>query len=141
MPRSSPSEQSTRGNDKSHERGQTSPRTEAQPSAGARRPAPEEARQAEAEMEAMRQELLSAPAEVVISNHAFGLWQLAALHLSAKPPQLPQAQLAIDALAALLEGLRGRLGDDEKNLADGLTQIRMAFVQIANAQKAKQGAP
>jgi hypothetical protein len=105
---------------------------------GQREPTPEEIREAEAEINAVREEILSAPAEAVISNHALGLWQLAALHLSAEPPNLPQAQLAIDALAALLDGLRGRLGEDEKTLADGLTQMRMAFVQIANAERAKQ---
>ncbi|MCL6091565.1 MAG: DUF1844 domain-containing protein [Actinobacteria bacterium] len=91
-------------------------------------------------MEAVREELLSAPAEIVVANHAMGLWELAALHLSSSPPQLPQAQLAIDALSALLEGLRGRLGEAEKNLDDGLTQIRMAFVQIAQAQGTRPSA-
>lgn len=91
-------------------------------------------------MEAVREELLRAPAEVVIANHAMGLWELAALHLSRKPPQLPQAQLAIDALSALVEGLHGRLGEAEKSLADGLTQIRMAFVQIAKASDKHDGA-
>ena len=82
-------------------------------------------------MAALREELLSAPAELVVANHAMGLWELAALHLSSDPPQLPQAQLAIDALSGLLDGIRGRLGGAEKTLADGLTQIRMAFVQLA----------
>lgn len=91
-------------------------------------------------MEAVREELLSAPVEAVIANHALGLWQLAALHLSGEPPQLAQAQLAIDALAALLEGLHGRLGEDERTLTEGLTQMRMAFVQIANAERTREGA-
>ena len=80
-----------------------------------------------------------APAELVIANHAMGLWELAALHLSHQPPQLAQAQLAIDALSALLDGMQGRLGDDEKSLRDGLSEIRMAFVQIHNAERARQG--
>ena len=49
----------------------------------------------------LRDELARTPAEVVVANHAFGLFELAALHLSLQPPQLPQARLAIDALAAL----------------------------------------
>ncbi len=81
----------------------------------------------------MQEQLLQTPAEVVVANHAMGLWDLAALHLSSKPPQLAQARLAIDALSALLEGLRGRLGEAEATLEDGLTQIRMAFVQVANS--------
>jgi hypothetical protein len=86
----------------------------------------------------MRQQLAEAPAELVIANHAMGLWELAALHLSHQPPQLPQAQLAIDALTALVDGLQGRLGEDERSLRDGLAQIRMAFVQINNAERARQ---
>ena len=101
--------------------------------------APEDARAADADLEAVREELLRAPAEVVVANHAMGLWELAALHLSSQPPQLPQAQLAIDAMSALVEGLRGRLGEAESSLSDGLAQIRMAFVQIANASRATQG--
>lgn len=97
-------------------------------------PSAEEIRAAEEEMAAVREELLRAPAELVVANHAMGLWELAALHLSSDPPQLPQAQLAIDALSGLLDGVRGRLGDAEKTLADGLTQIRMAFVQLAQAK-------
>jgi Domain of unknown function (DUF1844) len=104
-------------------------------------PTPEEARQAQEELEVMREQLAQAPAELVIANHAMGLWELAALHLSQKPPQLAQAQLAIDALSALVDGLHGRLGEDEKSLRDGLAQIRMAFVQIHNAEQARQGSP
>jgi Domain of unknown function (DUF1844) len=100
---------------------------------------PEEAREAKAELDAMREQLARAPAELVIANHAMGLWELAALHLSQTPPQLPQAKLAIDGLTALLDGLRGRLGDDEKSLRDGLAEIQMAFVQIHNSERARQG--
>jgi hypothetical protein len=90
-------------------------------------------------MEAMRRELLRAPVELVISNNAMSLWELAALHLSERPPHLPEAQLAIDALSALVEGLQGRLGGAERTLRDGLAEIRMAFVQIHNAERARQG--
>ena len=100
-------------------------------------PTPEEARQAKEELDAMRQQLVEAPVELVVANHAMGLWELAALHLSHRPPQLPQAQLAIDALSALLDGLQGRLGGDEQSLRDGLAEIRMAFVQIHNAERAR----
>ena len=108
------------------------------PAEGGRRPSPEEVRQAQEEMEAVRQELLRAPVELVISNTAMSLWELAALHLSERPPHLPEAQLAIDALSALVEGLTGRLGDSERTLRDGLAEIRMAFVQIHKAERARQ---
>ena len=84
-------------------------------------------------MEELRQQLAEAPAEVVIANHCFGLFELAALHLSLQPPQLPQARLAIDAMAAVVEGLAGRLGDQEQQLKDALAQLRMAYVQLQGA--------
>lgn len=105
---------------------------------GDHEPSPEEVERAQEELKAVQEQLLRTPAELVIANHAMGLWDLAALHLSSQPPQLPQAQLAIDALASLLEGLRGRLGEAETTLMEGLSQIRLAFVQIANDQR--QGA-
>ena len=49
------------------------------------------------------------------------------------PPQLDQARLAIDAFGLLVEGLEGRLGDDGTTLKDGLTQLRLAFVQMSEA--------
>ncbi|MGC8626941.1 MAG: hypothetical protein ACP5VR_05170 [Acidimicrobiales bacterium] len=97
--------------------------------------------QAQAELDAMREELARAPAEVVVANHALGLWELAALHLSHEPPQLPSARLAIDALAALVEGLSGRLGEAEEALKEALAQARMAFVRVSNAERAKHPGP
>ncbi len=88
-----------------------------------------------AEMNRLRDELARTPAEVVVANHAFGLFELAALHLSLQPPQLPQARLAIDALAALVDGLGDRLGDALPQLSDGLSQLRMAYVQIHRASQ------
>ena len=87
-------------------------------------------------MAQLREQLTEAPVEVVISNHCFGLFELAALHLSLNPPRLREAQLAIDALGALVEGLAGRLGDEEQQLREGLTQLRMAYVQIKTAAEA-----
>ena len=89
-------------------------------------------------MEELRQQLLATPASVVIANHAFGLFELAALHLSQQPPNLEQAKLAIDAFGALVEGLTGRLDAAESQLVDGLAQLRMAFVQINAAVQAAQ---
>jgi hypothetical protein len=81
----------------------------------------------------MQEQLAKTPAEVVVANHAFGLFELGALHLSQQPPQLDQARLAIDALGALIEGIEGRLGEQEAQLRDGLAQLRMAYVQIKNS--------
>ena len=52
-----------------------------------------------------RQRLAEAPADLVVSNHAMGLYELAAIHLTAAPPNLVEAALAIDALGCLVDGL------------------------------------
>jgi hypothetical protein len=99
------------------------------------RPGPMTEAELEAQMEQLRNELADTPAAMVVANHCFGLFQLAALHLSLQPPKLPEAQLAIDALGALIEGLAGRLGEEEVQLREGLAQLRMAFVQIKAASE------
>lgn len=83
-----------------------------------------------AEMAEVRQQLLGAPAAVVIANHAMGLYELAAIHLGAEKPNLSEAQVAIDAYGALIESVGDRLGPDGATLRDALAQIRLAFVQI-----------
>lgn len=96
----------------------------------------------EAALAELQEQLAQTPVELVIANHAFGLFELAALHLSAMPPRLPQARLAIDALGALVEGMAGKLGEYEAQLNDGLANLRMAFVQIRGAAQAQEpGAP
>jgi hypothetical protein len=70
------------------------------------------------------------PAAQVVANHAMGCWELAAIHLSAQPPNFAEAQVAIDSFGALTEVVKGRLGDDEATLNDALAQLRLAFVQL-----------
>lgn len=77
-----------------------------------------------------RARLAGVPAEVVVVNHAMGLYELAAIHLSANPPNLTAAALSIDALGCLVEGLGERLGPDAGVLVDALSNIRLAFVQV-----------
>jgi hypothetical protein len=98
-------------------------------------PLTEEQAAAQAEVEAMRAQLAHTPAEVVVANHCYGLFELAAIYLSQTPPQLFQARLAIDGLGALLEGLRGRLGEAESALLESLSQLRLAFVSLEGAEK------
>ena len=83
-------------------------------------------------MESVRQQLLRVPAETVVTNHVMGLYELAAIHLGASPPDLRSAALAIDAVACLVEGLDSRLGPDAATMRDALGNIRLAFVQIKN---------
>jgi hypothetical protein len=84
------------------------------------------------ELAAMQAELAQTPASVVVANHAVGLFQLAAIHLNQRPPNLEDGRLAIDALGALVEGLKGRLGDEEEALVEALAQVRMAFVSLSS---------
>ena len=93
----------------------------------------------EAELTEIARQLADAPAEDVIANHCYGLFELAALHLSQQPPQLEKARLAIDALGLLVDGLGARLGQHAEALTEGLSQLRLAFVKIATAAPAADG--
>jgi len=81
-----------------------------------------------AEMAETERQLASTPADVVVANHAMGMYELGAIHLRQNPPNLPQASLAIDALGALLDGLLGRLGDNEATLQQARTQLQQAYL-------------
>jgi hypothetical protein len=96
------------------------------------------------EVEALREvhaRLVATPAEDVIANHALGIWQLALVHLGVITPpdidgtpaaaNLPAAGLAIDAMAAIVDGLGERLGVHEPVLRDALTQAQMLFVELS----------
>jgi hypothetical protein len=95
-------------------------------------PSPEEA---EAAVAAMRAQLANTPADIVVANHCYGLFELAAIYLSQNPPALLQARLPIDALGYLLDGLKGRLGEAEPALVDSLSQLRLAYVSLEGAER------
>ena len=94
-----------------------------------------------ARMAEFQRELLEAPAALVITNHCIGLFQLAAIHLEAQPPKLEEAQLAIDALAAIVERLGSRLGAEERPLQEALTNLRLAFVEVRDRSAGQGAAP
>ena len=100
-----------------------------------------QARELIAQMAETRRQMLKTPAAVVIANHAMGLYELAAIHLGAEEPQLDEAKLAIDALAALLDSVESALGPDGATLRDALAQIQLAFVQVRAAVGDGQDAP
>ena len=82
----------------------------------------------------LREQLAATPVADIIANHAIGLWELALLHLSPEegmPPDLDEARLAIDGVAALVEGLDDRLDRHQEPLREALAQLRLAFVEIS----------
>jgi hypothetical protein len=83
------------------------------------------------EMAEARQRIAETPAALVVANHAMGLYELAAIHLSSQPANLGEAQVAIDAMRAVLDALPGRLGQEEKVLREALSQLQMAFVHLS----------
>ena len=99
----------------------------------------EEERAAEEELLEVAAQLAAAPAEDVVANHCYGLFELAALHLSQQPPRFDKARLAIDALGLLVDGLGDRLGQHAPPLAEGLAQLRLAFVRISSATPSSDG--
>jgi hypothetical protein len=82
--------------------------------------------------------VLHTPVLEHIGGHAMALFELAALHLEREAatngeekPDLAEASLAIDAMAALVEGLGERLQPYQGQLQQALEQLRMAFVQLS----------
>ena len=120
---------------------------ESEPGAGPSMPGPalddltpeeeEQARQMAEEMMEVRRQLASVPAAMVVANHVMGFYELAAIHLSKEPPDLREAQVAIDAMAAVVENLPGRLGEHEQTLKDALGQIRLAYIQVRGAVESR----
>ena len=86
----------------------------------------------EAELRAMQEQMLRTPAVVIVANHCIGLIELAALHLGQDPPNLADAQVAIDALAGIIDGVGTRLGENGPPLRQALNQMRMAYIEAKN---------
>ena len=94
---------------------------------------PDERAQAEAmiaQMADVQRQILSAPAAQFVTNHVVGFYELAAIHLGQPQPDLEEARLAIDAMAAVLDATEDRLGEDGRALRDALSQLQMVFVQV-----------
>ncbi len=91
-----------------------------------------EARAMAAEMAETQRRIAETPAAEIIANHLMGMYELGAIHLSAQPPAIEQARVAIDAMAAVVQALPGRLGENEQVLRDALQQIQLAFVQLSS---------
>ena len=85
---------------------------------------------AQAAIDEARRRVAEVPAEIVVTNHVMGLYELAAIHLAQGEPNLVSAALAIDAVACLVEGLGDRLGPEAATIRDALGNIRLAFVEV-----------
>jgi hypothetical protein len=112
------------------------------PPPDAEQPSPEDqerAREMAEQLAEAQRRLAEVPAAVVVANHVMGLFELGAIHLNQQPPNLTEARLAIDAMGAVLDGVRGRLGQDEPTLRSALDQIRLAYVQLSSESGAPAG--
>lgn len=91
------------------------------------------------QIEAAREQLLSAPAGLVVGQQALQFYELAALHLSQPQPKLDEARIAIDALAAVVETLGPRLGEAQPALRQAVEQLQLAFVEASRATGSPTG--
>jgi len=73
--------------------------------------------------------LRSTPVETVLGNHLFVLLQLATVHLASTPPNLPSAQLVIDAVAAMLSATGDRLGEHASIYRNALAEVQQVYVR------------
>jgi hypothetical protein len=97
---------------------------------------PEERAEAEElarQVDTARRQVLDAPAGSVVAQQAFQFYELAALHLSQPQPKLDDVRVAIDAFAAVVNGVGSRLGEAEQPLRQALNQIQMAFVEVSRS--------
>ena len=92
-----------------------------------------------AQVAEVRQQLAETPANLVVANHVMGFYELAAIHLSQTPPNCGEAMVGIDAMAAVLDQLHGRLGEHEEVLRDARSQLQMAFVELKRQADAGTG--
>lgn len=110
---------------------------------GAEGPSQEELAAAREQLRKVREELSATPVSDIVANHAIGLWQLAVLHLGlddeAGEAKLPEAKLAVDAMAALVEGVADRLGEHREPLQAALTNVRLAYVRVSEDAAAEAG--
>src|SRR5258708_32275132 len=95
-----------------------------------------------AELDEARRRLAEVPAAQVVANHAMGLFELGAIHLSRQPPDLAEASVAIDAMAAVVDGVGDRLGPNGGGLRGARAQIQLAVGRGRGQERSRRrGAP
>ncbi len=88
------------------------------------------------EMREMLARLAATPVEAIVTQFAVQLQELAVLHLGIaqeRAESLPQAALAIDGFAAIVEGVGDRLEPNTAALAQVLAQLRLAYVEVSGS--------
>jgi hypothetical protein len=88
------------------------------------------------QLDEARRQLVETPAGIVVGQQALQFYEVAAIHLTQPEPKLDEARVAIDALAAVVEGLGSRLGEAETPLRQALHQIQLAFVEASRSSPA-----
>ncbi|MCC6339597.1 MAG: hypothetical protein KJ056_00640 [Acidimicrobiia bacterium] len=95
------------------------------------------------QIQEMLRRLIEMPVADIVADHAARLHEVAVLHLGAareRPGSLGAAALAIDAMAALVDGLGDRLGAAAAPLGEALAQLRLAYVEVSSPGGADQPA-
>ena len=120
--------------------GDFEPQSEPEPGAPAEFGGAADDDQMREELARFQAQLAATPAIEVIANHAIGLFELARLHLAlaAEGPEsiderkgrLEEARLCCDAFGGIVESLGDRLGEGQQPLTEGLSQLRIAIVEI-----------
>ncbi len=92
---------------------------------------PQMQQEMEQQLAEIRQRILQTPIEAMLAQHFVGLYEIAAIHMSAEVPNLHSARLAINAMDGILSATEGELGDAEESMQSMLHQLRMAFVSAS----------
>jgi len=71
-----------------------------------------------------------------MANHCYGIFELATIYLSNKPPMLFEARLAIDGLGCPAERRQRSPRRGRASLFEALSQLQLAFVQLEGAERA-----
>jgi hypothetical protein len=91
------------------------------------------------QLEQLREQIASVPADAVVTETAMQLIQMAWMRLGLPPEQfarfldLDAARLLIDAFGGLLAATEGRLGAAEPSLRQALADLRLTFAEVATA--------
>jgi hypothetical protein len=73
--------------------------------------------------------LRETPVELILGNHLFVLFQVAALRLAEVPPNLDAAQLVIDTVDAIVGATGERLGEYAEIYRNALAEVQQAYVR------------